>query len=159
MEETRLQSDRFTRIENTIEKLANSIIDLKEITAASVVRISQIEKDSARLNMINDTVSRTSERLLNVETQMKEFSFDNDRYRENLARDIKNFYAEIKKDNENMFVTREKAWQKMEDSIERVETHLDKAEKTIYMYMGGLSVIVFLLSYGSHFLKIFTAVS
>lgn len=125
---------RYDRLEDAIEKLTSISGDLNKILAVHEHRITEQEKS---MGVIEDILERRREESENKIRDLHDIIRD----------EHKNVFDEINKTKEDQVRT---------DKI--LSDKISHIEKTLWTYLGGISVIVFILTYGSSILSIFKAV-
>ena len=122
---------RIDRLEDAIEKLTNISADLNKMLAVQEQRIHQQEKEMSIMHKIlEDRRKEWEDRMDAVYNTMRDEDHKVIQKIEELRREQKNQYTELYKKVNDM-------------------------QRIIWLYMGGFSVIVFLLTNGSKILSIF----
>jgi hypothetical protein len=122
---------RISRIENTLEKLAEISSDLNKIIAVHEQRIGQHDKQHDYIEkMVEDRRLQTDKQIDDVYNTMR----DQDN----------NIIQQLNKMRE-------------ESSIQHafLADKINKMEKMVWMYIGAFSVVSFIIANGDHILKLF----
>lgn len=122
---------RQDRIEDVIERLTQISSDLNKMVAVHEQRIVQNEKT---VSTISDVLERRREES------------------ENRFRDMQEL---IKKEDTTVVQQVDKLITEMKAQHIKLAVKIHKIEKILWTYMGGFTVIVFLLMYGPTLLKLF----
>ena len=122
---------RIDRLEDTIEKLTNISADLNKMLAVQDQRLFQQEKEMSVMHkIIEERRKEWEERMDSVYNTMRDEDHKVIQKLEELRREQKTQHAELFKKVNDM-------------------------QKIIWMYMGGFSVVVFLLTNGSKIFSLF----
>lgn len=122
---------RQTRLEDVIEKLTNISNDLNRLLAVHEIRLNQHEK-------VIVEITNTLEKR-----------------REDNEVSLKNVYETIKVEDRAVLIELSKMEQKHSEHYDKITTKMNTLEKIIWTYMGGFSVVVFLITYLPTILKAF----
>ena len=120
---------RQDRMEDAIERLTQISYDLNRMLAVQEQRISQQEKNF--LNIEKVTENRREEYELKFE----------------------NIYKAISEETKKIVEEIEERREASDQQIAEIKTKISGIEKIIWTYLGGFSVIVFLISYGDKILR------
>ena len=122
---------RIDRLEDAIEKLTNISADLNKMLAVQDQRLFQQEKEMSVMHkIIEERRKEWEERMDSVYNTMRDEDHKVIQKLEELRREQKTQHAELFKKVNDM-------------------------QKIIWMYMGGFSVVVFLLTNGSKLFSLF----
>jgi len=122
---------RIDRLEDAIEKLTNISADLNKMLAVQDQRLFQQEKEMSVMHkIIEERRKEWEERMDSVYNTMRDEDHKVIQKLEELRREQKTQHAELFKKVNDM-------------------------QKIIWMYMGGFSVVVFLLTNGSKIFSLF----
>jgi len=122
---------RIDRLEDAIEKLTNISADLNKMLAVQDQRIFQQEKEMSVMHkIIEERRKEWEERMDSVYNTMRDEDHKVIQKLEELRREQRTQHAELFKKVNDM-------------------------QKIIWMYMGGFSVVVFLLTNGSKLFSLF----
>lgn len=124
-----LLEKRQNRIEDAIEKLTNISSDLNKMIAVNEQRLQQQEK---QMSSLEDVMEKRRE-----ESEIK----------------LKDVYDTIRSEDKHVIEEISKFRIESQQQHERISEKINKMEKIIWTYMGGFSVIVFLITYGPTLLK------
>lgn len=116
-------------MEDAIERLTQISYDLNRMLAVQEQRISQQEKNF--LNIEKVTENRREEYELKFE----------------------NIYKAISEETKKIVEEIEERREASDQQIAEIKTKISGIEKIIWTYLGGFSVIVFLISYGDKILR------
>jgi ABC-type transporter Mla subunit MlaD len=122
---------RITRIEDVIEKLTEISADLNKVLAVQEQRLSQNEKS---MSTMEDVVEKR---------------------REEYDRKLQSVYEVIDKENNKVLQELEMIRKEQKEQHNSLSIKINEMQKFIWIYMGGFSVIIFLLTNGSKFLSLF----
>lgn len=122
---------RQNRIEDAIERLTEISADLNKMLAVQDQRIMQQEK-------ITGIMEETLERR-----------------REEYDRKIQTVYDTIGKEDKKILDELEKIRKDQKNQYESLNSKITSLEKIIWMYLGGFSVLVFVITYGPKAVEIF----
>ena len=128
-EELDILERRQSKLEDVIEKLTDISNDLNKILAVHDQRLIQQEKNVMN---IKDVIEKRRE-----DTEIK----------------LKDVYSTIRSEDKQII---DKIDEFRSESISQYKSLTDRIntiEKTIWTYMGGFSVIVFLITYGPSLIK------
>lgn len=115
---------RLDRLEDVIEKLTEISADLNKMLAVQEQRLSQQEKS---MGNIEDIVERR---------------------REEYDKKLQNVYDVMSKEDTKILDELEKIRKEQKLQHTEMSNKITALEKIIWLYLGGFSVIVFLISYG-----------
>jgi chromosome segregation ATPase len=115
---------RLDRIEDVIEKLTEISADLNKMLAVQDQRLSQQEKS---MGNIEDIVEKR---------------------REEYDKKLQNVYDVMSKEDNKIFEELEKIRKEQKSQHKEMSDKITALEKIIWTYLGGFSVIVFIISYG-----------
>lgn len=122
---------RQNRIEDAIERLTEISADLNKMLAVQEQRLMQQEK-------ITGTMEETLERR-----------------REEYDRKIQNVYDTISKEDKKVLDELEKLRKDQTSQYKSLNDKMSSLEKIIWMYLGGFSVLVFVITYGPKAVEVF----
>jgi DNA repair exonuclease SbcCD ATPase subunit len=120
---------RLDRIEDVIERLTNISADLNKMLAVQELRLTQQEK--AVLNIENIVEHR----------------------REEYEKKIQTVYDDMSIEDNHIIEEIEKMRKEQKEQHKVLSDKMTALEKIMWMYLGGFSVIVFLISYGPKILE------
>ena len=123
---------RQSRIEDAIERLTEISADLNRMLAVQEQRLSQQERS---MGIIEDMVERR---------------------REEYDKKIQNVYDVMSREDNKILEELEEMRKEQKDQHRTITDKMTGLEKVLWMYLGGFSVIVFIISYGPKILEIFT---
>lgn len=115
---------RLDRLEDVIEKLTEISADLNKMLAVQEQRLSQQEKS---MGNIEDIVEKR---------------------REEYDKKLQNVYDVMSKEDTKILDELEKIRKEQKAQHTEMTNKITALEKIIWLYLGGFSVIVFLISYG-----------
>lgn len=115
---------RLDRLEDVIEKLTEISADLNKMLAVQEQRLSQQEKS---MGNIEDIVERR---------------------REEYDKKLQNVYDVMGKEDTKILDELEKIRKEQKTQHTEMTNKITALEKIIWLYLGGFSVIIFLISYG-----------
>jgi DNA repair exonuclease SbcCD ATPase subunit len=115
---------RLDRLEDVIEKLTEISADLNKMLAVQEQRLSQQEKS---MGIIEDMVERR---------------------REEYDKKLQNVYDVMSREDNKILEELEQMRKEQKDQHKAITDKMTALEKIIWMYLGGFSVIVFIISYG-----------
>lgn len=118
-------------IELAIEKLTNVSIDLGKMLAVHEQRLNQQEK---QMENLEETVEKRRE-----EAEVK----------------LKDVYETIRTEDKNILIEISNLRNEAASQHEKLTERMIEMEKTIWMYMGGLTALFLFLTYGQNLLKVF----
>ena len=122
---------RQDKVEDAIARLTDISSDLNKMLAVHEQRITQQEK---HIDSIDVVLEKRRE-----ESDLK----------------LKDVYETIRSEDKNILIEINKLRSESSDQHTKLTTKIGEMEKTIWTYMGGFSVITFLLMYGGNILKFF----
>ena len=122
---------RQDRLEDAIERLTEISGDLNKMIAVHEQRINQNEKS---VSLLENVVERRRE-----ESDSK----------------LKDVYETIRNEDRNILVELNKMREEQKIQHAEISTKMTAMEKIIWIYMGGFSVVIFLITNGSALLKFF----
>lgn len=120
---------RQSRIEDAIDKLTEISADLNKMLAVQEQRLSQQERS---MGIIEDMVEKR---------------------REEYDKKIQNVYDVMRVEDTKILEELEKMRKEQKDQHKAISDKMSALEKIIWTYLGGFSVIVFLISYGPKILE------
>lgn len=115
---------RQSRIEDAIERLTEISADLNKMLAVQEQRLSQQERSMG-----------------NIEEMVE-------KRREEYDKKIQNVYDVMRVEDTKILEELEKMRKEQKEQHTAISDKMTALEKIIWMYLGGFSVIVFLISYG-----------
>jgi hypothetical protein len=121
---------RQSRIEDAIDKLTEISADLNKMLAVQEQRLSQQERS---MGIIEDMVEKR---------------------REEYDKKIQNVYDVMRVEDTKILDELEEMRKEQKDQLKAISDKMTSLEKILWMYLGGFSVIVFLISYGPKILDI-----
>lgn len=119
-----LNERRLDRLEDVIEKLTEISADLNKMLAVQEQRLSQQEKS---MGLIEDMVERR---------------------REEYDKKIQNVYDVMRIEDKKILEEIEKFRKEQKDQLKGISDKMSALEKIIWLYLGGFSVLVFMITYG-----------
>lgn len=122
---------RLDRLEDVIEKLTEISADLNKMLAVQEQRLTHQEKN---MGVIEDMVEKR---------------------REEYDKKLQNVYDVMRVEDTKILEELEKMRKEQKDQHKAITDKMAGLEKIIWMYLGGFSVIVFLISYGPKVIEIF----
>jgi chromosome segregation ATPase len=122
---------KIEKIEDAIGKLTNISADISKMMAVHEQRINQHDKQVTNLE---DIMEKRRE-----ESEVK----------------LKDVYETIRKEDRNILDEIQKLRTEAAIQHDKLTSKLADVQKSLWMYMGGLTSIFFLLSYGQNILKLF----
>jgi conjugal transfer/entry exclusion protein len=122
---------RLDRLEDVIEKLTEISADLNKMLAVQEQRLTHQEKN---MGVIEDMVEKR---------------------REEYDKKLQNVYDVMRVEDTKILQELEKMRKEQKDQHKAIADKMAGLEKIIWMYLGGFSVIVFLISYGPKVIEIF----
>ena len=122
---------RLDRLEDVIEKLTEISADLNKMLAVQEQRLTHQEKN---MGVIEDMVEKR---------------------REEYDKKLQNVYDVMRLEDTKILEELEKMRKEQKDQHKAITDKMAGLEKIIWMYLGGFSVIVFLISYGPKVIEIF----
>ena len=125
------QEKRISRIEDVIEKLTEISADLNKVLAVQEQRLSQNEKSMTVLEEIFE------------------------KRREEYDRKLQNVYDVMSREDNKILEELELMRNEQKEQHTSLSNKFQEIQKILWIYMGGFSVIVFLLTNGSKFLSLF----
>lgn len=125
------QEKRISRIEDVIEKLTEISADLNKVLAVQEQRLSQNEKSMSVLEEIFE------------------------KRREEYDRKLQNVYDVMSREDNKILEELELMRNEQKEQHTSLSNKFQEIQKILWIYMGGFSVIVFLLTNGSKFLSLF----
>jgi predicted RNase H-like nuclease (RuvC/YqgF family) len=125
------QEKRISRIEDVIERLTEISADLNKVLAVQEQRLSQNEKSMSSM-----------EDLL-------------EKRREEYEKKIQNVYDVMGKEDNKVLQELEIIRKEQKSQHDDLSKKINEMQKVIWVYMGGFSVIIFLITNGSKLLSLF----
>jgi uncharacterized protein HemY len=127
-----MEDHKYTRIEDAIEKLTEISSDLNKMLAVHEQRLNQHEK---QVSIIEEVLEKRRE-----DTEIK----------------LRDVYDTIRDEDRN--ILKEITEFRKDHSYQngKFSDRMAELEKKIWLYMGGLTVVTFLISYGTPIIKLFT---
>lgn len=122
---------RQNRIEDAIERLTEISADLNKMLAVQEQRLSQQEK------------------IVGVIEEMVE------RRREEYDKKLQNVYDVMGKEDNKILGQLETMRKEQKDQHKAMTDKMTALEKIIWMYLGGFSVLVFMITYGPKVVEVF----
>ena len=122
---------RQSRIEDAIERLTEISADLNKMLAVQEQRLSQQERS---MGNIEDMVEKR---------------------REEYDKKLQNVYDVMRVEDTKILEELEEMRKEQKDQHKAISDKMAGLEKILWMYLGGFSVIVFIISYGPKILEIF----
>jgi predicted nucleic acid-binding Zn-ribbon protein len=122
---------RQSRIEDAIERLTEISADLNKMLAVQEQRLSQQERS---MGNIEDMVEKR---------------------REEYDKKLQNVYDVMRVEDTKILDELEKMRKEQKDQHKALSDKMTSVEKIIWTYLGGFSVIIFLISYGPKLLEFF----
>lgn len=125
------QEKRISRIEDVIERLTEISADLNKVLAVQEQRLSQNEKS---MTVLEDIFEKR---------------------REEYDRKLQNVYDVMSREDNKILEELELMRKEQKEQHTSLSNKFHEIQKILWIYMGGFSVIVFLLTNGSKFLTLF----
>lgn len=125
------QEKRVSRIEDAIERLTEISADLNKMLAVQEQRLSQNEKSMSVLEEVFE------------------------KRREEYDRKLQNVYDVMNREDNKILEELELIRKEQKEQHTSLSNKINDMQKILWIYMGGFSVIVFLLTNGSKFLSMF----
>ncbi len=122
---------RQSRIEDAIERLTEISADLNKMLAVQEQRLSQQERS---MGNIEDMVEKR---------------------REEYDKKLQNVYDVMRVEDTKILDELEEMRKEQKDQHKALSDKMTAVEKIIWTYLGGFSVIIFLISYGPKLLEFF----
>lgn len=119
---------RQNRIEDAIERLTEISADLNKMLAVQEQRLSQQERS---MGNIEDMVEKR---------------------REEYDKKLQNVYDVMRVEDMKILEEIEKMRAEQKEQLKSISDKMTALEKIIWMYLGGFSVIVFIITYGTKIL-------
>ena len=130
--ETEHLEKRQSRIEDAIDKLTEISADLNKMLAVHEQRLSQQERS---MDNIEDMVEKR---------------------REEYDKKLQNVYDVMSKEDSKILEELEKIRTEQQFQHKEMSNKITALEKIIWTYLGGFSVLVFLITYGPKILELFS---
>lgn len=122
---------RQNRIEDAIDKLTEISADLNKMLAVQEQRLSQQERS---MGNIEDMVEKR---------------------REEYDKKLQNVYDVMSREDHKILEELEKMGKEQKEQHTTISKKMTDLEKIMWMYLGGFSVIVFIISYGPKIMETF----
>lgn len=122
---------RQNRIEDAIERLTEISADLNKMLAVQEQRLTHQEK------------------IVGVIEEMVE------RRREEYDKKLQNVYDVMSKEDSKVIGQLEEMRKEQKDQHKAVTEKITALEKIIWMYLGGFSVLIFMITYGPKVVEVF----
>lgn len=119
-----LSERRLDRIEDVIEKLTEISADLNKMIAVQEQKISQQERS---MGIIEDVVEKR---------------------REEYDKKIQNVYDVMRSEDTKILGEIEEMRKEQKEQHKAISEKMSGLEKIIWLYLGGFSVLVFMITYG-----------
>lgn len=119
-----LSERRLDRIEDVIEKLTEISADLNKMIAVQEQKISQQERS---MGIIEDVVEKR---------------------REEYDKKIQNVYDVMRTEDTKILGEIEEMRKEQKEQHKAISEKMSGLEKIIWLYLGGFSVLVFMITYG-----------
>jgi len=126
--EVELLEKRQSRIEDAIERLTQISADLNKMLAVQEQRLTQQERS---MGIIEEMVEKR---------------------REEYDKKLQNVYDVMRKEDTKILDELEEMRKEQKDQLGKISDKMTALEKIIWMYLGGFSVLIFLITYGSKIL-------
>lgn len=133
--------DRRDRIEDAIERLTSISSDLNKMIAVHEQRITQQEK---HMTYIEDTLERRREES---EVKLKDVY-------DTIRSEDKHILDELNKMRAEAAERHEKNRQEADARDHKLHEKISKVEKVVWMYIGGVTLLVFIINAAPFFSKI-----
>ena len=133
--ETEVINKTQDRIEDAIERLTEISADLNKMLAVQDQRLSQQEKT---MSAFEDVVEKR---------------------REEYEKKISSVYDVMRSEDKNILIQLEKIRLEQKSQHDDLSKKMAAMEKIIWTYLGGFSVVVFLITYLPTILKMLTAIN
>jgi DNA repair exonuclease SbcCD ATPase subunit len=121
---------RQNRIEDAIERLTQISADLNKMLAVQEQRLTQQERS---MGIIEEMVEKR---------------------REEYDKKIQNVYDVMRTEDNKILEELEEMRQEQKEQHKAISEKMSALEKIIWMYLGGFSVLVFLITYGPKILEL-----
>ena len=128
-------TDSISRIEDAITRLTNIQSDLSKMLAVHEQRLNHQEKQVGNLEEVME------------------------KRREESDLKLKDVYDTIRKEDRNILDEISKLREEAAEQHKILSERMSEMEKRLWLYVGGISVIVFVLAYGPNILKVFEILS
>jgi hypothetical protein len=122
---------RQSRIEDAIDKLTEISADLNKMLAVQEQRLSQQERS---MGLIEDMVEKR---------------------REEYDKKIQHVYDVMRVEDTKILEELEKMRKEQKDQHKALSDKMTAVEKIIWTYLGGFSVVIFLITYGPKIIEVF----
>lgn len=122
----------LTKLEDAIERLTNISSDLNKLIAVHEQRLNQQEK------------------------QMTSFETVLEKRREEADIKLRDVYETIRSEDKNILNELNQMRTESMQQYEKLNSRLSEMEKKIWLYIGGFSIIAFMISYGQPLMKFLT---
>ena len=122
---------RQNRIEDAIERLTEISADLNKMLAVQEQRLSQQEKT---VGVIEEMVERR---------------------REEYDKKLQNVYDVMNREDNKILDELEEMRKEQKDHNKAMTDKMTALEKIIWMYLGGFSVLIFMITYGPKVVEVF----
>lgn len=122
---------RQDRLEDAIERLTEISSDLNKMIAVHEQRINQNEKS---VSILENVVEKRRE-----ESDLK----------------LKDVYETIRNEDRNIISELDKMREEQKNQHAEISKKMTAMEKIIWIYMGGFTVVIFLITNGSAIFKLF----
>jgi predicted nucleic acid-binding Zn-ribbon protein len=122
---------RQSRIEDAIDKLTEISADLNKMLAVQEQRLSQQERS---MGNIEDMVEKR---------------------REEYDKKIQHVYDVMRVEDTKILEELEKMRKEQKDQHKSLSDKMTSVEKIIWTYLGGFSVVIFLITYGPKIIEVF----
>lgn len=129
MDNVEFLEKRITKIEDVLERLTEISADLNKVLAVQEQRLMQNEKSMSILEEVSE------------------------RRREEYDRKIQNVYDVMNREDKNILEELEVIRKEQKEQYKAISEKMTSLEKMLWMYFGGISVIVFLITYGPKILE------
>ena len=118
-----------------------------------------IEKLTIISSNLDKLLSVHEERINRQEKQLGNFETNLEKRREEHQKTMEDVYDKMRKEDKNILDEITKLRDEAKLNNDKTNQKITKIEQSIWLYMGGLSVIVFLLTYGQSFIKLLAVAS
>lgn len=137
----------------------DDIVDLKKEVSTISVIVSRMDATIEKLTEVSSNVSK----ILAVQTERVEQTTKTqdkivdmiEKRREETNKDLEKIYDIMSEDKDRVAEEIKKLRDEQKTQHEKIDSKISKIEKMMWLYMGGFSVIVFIISQLPNILKFF----
>jgi DNA repair exonuclease SbcCD ATPase subunit len=127
---------------NQLEKRQNRIED-------AIERLTEISADLNKMLAVQEQRLTHQEKIVGVIEEMVE------RRREEYDKKLQNVYDVMSKEDSKVIGQLEEMRKEQKDQHKAVTEKITALEKIIWMYLGGFSVLIFMITYGPKVVEVF----